>query len=124
MPGFLLRLLITAFGLWLAEAILPGVDIEGPVTLVVAALLLGIVNAFVRPLVVFLTLPLTVVTLGLFLLVVNGLMFALVAAMLDGFHLSGLGSAILGSLIVSVISWIASWTIGSHGRVEVLIVRG
>ena len=71
MPGFFLRVLITALGLWLAATLLDGVRIAGPLSLVLAALLLGFVNAFVRPLVVLLTLPLTLVTLGLFLFVVN-----------------------------------------------------
>ena len=123
MPGFLIRVLVTAFGLWLAETLLPGVTIDDAVTLLLAALLLGVVNAFVRPLVVFFTLPLTLVTLGLFLFVVNGLMIGLVAAMLGGFHVAGLFSAILASLIVGLVSWIASWTIGSGGRYEVMVVR-
>jgi putative membrane protein len=92
MSGFLVRLLIAALGLWLAQALVPGVEIHGTGTLLVAALLLGIVNAFVRPLVVLLTLPITIVTLGFFLWVVNAAMLGLVAALLDGFTLAGLGS--------------------------------
>jgi putative membrane protein len=86
-------------------------------------LLLGIVNALVRPVAVLLTLPLTVVTLGLFLLVVNAGMFALVAALLDGFRVAGFGSALLGSIIVGLTSWVASWYVGPRGRVEVMVVR-
>ena len=123
MLGFVIRLLITAGGLWLADVLVAGISIAGPFTLVIAALLLGIVNAFVRPLIVFLTLPLTVVTLGLFLLIVNGMMLGLVAALLNGFHVSGIGAATLGALIVSVTGWIASWYIGPTGRVEILVVR-
>jgi putative membrane protein len=123
MSGFLVRLLIAALGLWLAQALVPGVEIHGTGTLLVAALLLGIVNAFVRPLVVLLTLPITIVTLGLFLWVVNAAMLGLVAALLDGFTLAGLGSALLGALVVSFTGWIASWYVGSSGRVEVMVVR-
>jgi putative membrane protein len=123
MSGFLVRLLIAALGLWLAQALVPGVEIHGTGTLLVAALLLGIVNAFVRPLVVLLTLPITIVTLGFFLWVVNAAMLGLVAALLDGFTLAGLGSALLGALVVSFTGWIASWYVGSSGRVEVMIVR-
>jgi putative membrane protein len=123
MAGFLIRLAITALGLWLANQVLPGIDIRGTSTLVAAALLLGIVNALVRPVAVLLTLPLTVVTLGLFLLVVNAGMFALVAALLDGFHVAGFGSALLGSIIVGLTSWVASWYVGPRGRVEVMVVR-
>jgi putative membrane protein len=121
--GFLVRLLIGAAGLWLAQALVPGVEIHGTGTLFVAALLLGIVNAFVRPLIVLLTLPITVLTLGLFLWVINAAMLGLVARLLDGFTLHGLGSALLGALVVSLTSWIASWYVGSSGRFEVMIVR-
>src|SRR3990172_6060967 len=100
MPGFLVRVLITAFGLWVAAALVPGIRIDGLITLLIAALLLGVVNALVRPLVVLLTLPLTVLTLGLFLLVVNGLMLELVAALLGGFHVNGLWGAVVGSIFI------------------------
>lgn len=123
MVGFLVRLAISALGLWLAHAIVPGLEIEGTGTLVAAALLLGIVNALVRPLVILLTLPLTVLTLGLFLLVVNAAMLGLVAALLDGFRLAGFGAALLGSIVVGLTGWVASWYVGPRGRVEVLVVR-
>lgn len=123
MSGFLVRLLIAALGLWLAQALVPGVEIHGAGTLFVAALLLGVVNAVVRPLIVLLTLPITVVTLGLFLWVVNAMMLGLVAALLDGFTLAGFGSALLGALVVSFTGWIASWYVGSSGHFEVMIVQ-
>jgi putative membrane protein len=121
--GFLIRLAIGAFGLWLADQLLGGIRIEGTATLVVAALLYGVVNAVVRPLAIVLTLPITVVTLGLFLLVVNAAMFGLVAALLDGFHVAGFGAALLGSIVVGLTGWVASWYIGPKGRFEVLVVR-
>ena len=108
MTGCLLRLLIGALSLWLAAAIVPGMQISGVGTLFLAALLLGLVNAVVRPIFILLTLPLTLVTLGLFLLVVNAAMLGLVAAMLDGFSLDGFFPALLGSLIVSLTGWFAS----------------
>ena len=123
MPGFLIRMLVTALGLALAAALVPGIEIAGSVTLLAAALLLGIVNAVVRPLAVLFTLPLTLLTLGLFLLVINAAMLGLVAWLLDGFHIAGFFAALIGSLIVSFTSWIASWTIGPRGRVEILVVR-
>ena len=122
MLGFLLRLLISALGLWLAARLVPGMHIAGGGTLVAAALLLGIVNAVVRPLAILLTLPFTILSLGLFLLVVNAVMLWLVAAVLDGFQLNGLGAAILGSIVVGATGWIASWTVGPSGRYEVMIV--
>ncbi len=123
MAGFFVRALITAVGLWLANAIVPGIDIEMPGTLILAALLMGLVNALVRPIAILLTLPVTVVTLGLFLLVINAAMFGLVAAMLDGFHVSGFFSALFGWLIVSMTAIVASWFIGPNGRYEVLIIE-
>ena len=78
----------------------------------------------VRPVIVLLTLPITGLTLGVFLLVVNAAMLALVAALLYGFVLRGFLPAVLGSLVVSLTSWIAAWYIGPSGRVEILIVRG
>ena len=121
--GFAIRLAITALGLWLAQQVVPGIQIDGTGTLVAAALLLGIVNAVVRPLALLFTLPITVLTLGLFLLVVNAAMFGLVAALLDDFHVAGFGAALLGSLVVSLTSWVASWYVGPKGRLEVLVVR-
>ena len=123
MAGFFVRTLITAVGLWLANAIVPGIDIEMPGTLILAALLMGVVNALVRPFAILLTFPVTVVTLGLFLLVINAAMFGLVAAMLDGFHVSGFFSALFGWLIVSMTAIVASWFIGPNGRYEVLIIE-
>jgi len=111
------------FGLYLASAIIPGVQIVGLGSFIIAAVLLGLVNAFVRPVAFLLTLPLTIVTLGLFLFVLNAAMFGLVAAMLDNFSVAGLGSAILGSIVVSITSTIASWYIGPDGRYEVFVIR-
>jgi len=121
--GFLVRWFVSALSLWVASAIVPGMHIEGVGTLVLAALLLGLVNAVIRPIVLILTIPITILTLGLFLLVVNAAMLGLVAALLAGFTLSGLLPAILGSLLVSVVGSILSWTIGSGGRPDVLVVR-
>jgi putative membrane protein len=123
MTGFLIRLAIGMLGLWIAQAIVPGIHIEGAVTLALAALLLGLVNAVVRPLLVILTLPITLLTLGLFLLVVNAAMLGLVAALLDDFTISGFWSAVLGSVIVSVVTWAASAWIGPSGRFEILVVE-
>jgi putative membrane protein len=123
MSGFLIRLAIGAFGLWMADLLLSGISIDGTSTLLLAAFLLGVVNAFVRPIFVILTLPLTLLTLGLFLLVINAAMLGLVAAMLPGFHVAGFGSALLGSIVVSVVSWAASAWIGPSGRFEVLVVE-
>ena len=123
MPGIVLRLLIIMLGLVLASALLPGVTIEGTGTFILAAIVLGLVNGFVRPVAFVLTLPLTVITLGLFLLVLNAAMFGLAAAFLDGFAVAGFWSALFGALIVSITSTVASWYIGPDGRVEIYVVR-
>src|SRR5947207_10281842 len=118
MKGFFFRVAITALGLWAAATIVPGVRIDGWGNLLVAALLLGIVNAVIRPIILILTLPLTVLTLGLFILVVNGISLALVAWLMPGFTLSGLGAAILASIVVGLTSWLASAFVGGSGRIE------
>ena len=123
MVGFLLRAAITALGLWVASEILSGLVFDSTSKLIVAAILLGIVNAFVRPLAFILTLPITVVTLGLFLLVLNAGMVALVAWIVPGFAISGFWTAVGAALIVSLVSWAASSVIGPNGRVEVITAR-
>ena len=123
MNGFLLRWFIGSLGLWLAATIVPGVNVEGVGTLMIAALLLGVVNAIVRPLLIILTLPITVVTLGLFLLVINAAMLGLVAWFLPGLTIAGFLPALLGSIVISIVAWLASWFIGPRGRVEVLVIR-
>ncbi len=123
MNGFLVRMLITAISLWLADLLLDGIHLAGIGTVLGAALVLGIVNAFVRPIVVLLTLPLTIITLGLFLLVVNAMMLGLVAAVFSGFSISGFWSAVFGAIFVSFFSWLGSAFIGSNGRYEVMVVR-
>ena len=123
MTGFFLRCAIVALGLWLATKMLPGLQFDTAGTLLAAALLLGIVNAIIRPIAVILTLPLTLVTLGLFLIVINAGMLGLVALLLSGFAISGFWTAIVGSLIVSLTSWVASGLIGNTGRIEVISGR-
>ena len=123
MAGFVVRSLICALGLALAAWIVPSLEFRSNGVLLLAAVLLGVVNAIVRPVAVILTLPITILTLGVFLLVVNAAMLGLVAALLDGFELGGFWAALFGSLIVSFTSWMASWYVGPRGNFEVLIVE-
>jgi putative membrane protein len=123
MVGFLLRAAIAALGLWVASEIFDGLVVESASKLIVAGLILGLVNAFVRPLAFILTLPLTVLTLGLFLLVLNAGMVALVAWIVPGFEISGFWTAVGTALIVSVVSWAASSVIGSTGRIEIFTAK-
>ena len=121
--GFGVRLLVGGLGLCLASELVPGISVRDDWTLLGAAILLGIVNAIVRPVLVVLTLPITVLTLGLFLLVINAGMLGLVAALFQGFTIAGFGSALLGALVISITGWLASWFIGPRGRVEVIVQR-
>jgi putative membrane protein len=120
MTAFFLRVAIVALGLWLATTILSGITFNSPGTLLAAALLLGVVNAVVRPVAVILTFPLTLITLGLFLIVINALMLGLVALLLPGFHIGGFWTAAGAALIVSLTSWVASGLIGNNGKIEVI----
>jgi putative membrane protein len=124
MNGFLIRAAVVALGLWLASQIVPGVHILSPGSLIAAALLLGIVNAIVRPILIILTLPITLLTLGIFLLVINGLMIDLVSYFLSGFVVDGLWPATLAAIVVSLTSWVMSGWVGPpHGRIEVVTGR-
>jgi putative membrane protein len=123
MEGFLIRAVVVAIGLWLASKIVSGIAFNSTETLIAAALLLGIINAFVRPIIVILTLPITLLTLGLFLLVINALMIMLVAWFLPGFLVAGFWSAVFAAIIVSLTSWVMSGWIGPRGRIEVMTVR-
>ena len=105
---FIARAIFAALGLWLASAIVPGVAVTGVGSLMAAAILLGLVNAFVRPVVFILTLPLTLVTLGLFLLVVNAAMIGLVALLLKGFVVTGLVPGVLAAVVTGATSWIGA----------------
>ena len=108
MTKFALRAVIAAVGLWLATLLISGLQIADPVTLILAAVLLGVINAFVKPILVILTLPITILSLGIFLLVINAAMLGLVAWLLPGFTISGFGSALLGAIVVSITGLIGS----------------
>jgi len=118
MVGFLIRGLLTALGLWVASALLKGVHYTGFLSLLGAGLLLGVINAIVRPILVVLTLPITIVTLGLFLLVVNGLMVLLVSKMMHGFSVDSIWWAMATAIIVTFVGWAGNAFIGPRGRFE------
>jgi len=108
---FIVRTMITALSIFLVVSILPWVDIENPISLIVTAILLGLLNAILRPLLIFLTLPITVLSFGLFVFIINGLILYLVAALVPGFKLASFGVAILAAFLISLISWIINWLI-------------
>ena len=107
MTRFIVQAVVTALGLWLASIVVPGVDFVGEWALIWAAVLLGIVNAIVRPVLVVLTFPLTLVTFGLFLLVVNAATIGLTAVLLGGFVVDGFWAGIGAAIVTGVVSWIA-----------------
>jgi putative membrane protein len=107
MSRILIAWLITTIAILLAAYIIPGIRIAGASAAIIGAAILGILNGLLKPILVVLTFPLTIVTLGLFLLVLNALMFLLAGSLVDGFEVKSFWSALLGSLVVSVVSFIA-----------------
>ncbi len=106
---FIFRLLIHMVAILIISYLLPGViRVDGVWAALVAAFILGIVNAVIRPILIFFTLPITVLSLGLFLLVINGLMLWLVSAVVKGFQVNGFWGAVLGSILISIVSWVLS----------------
>jgi putative membrane protein len=121
MRHFVIRWLVTTVGVMVAAAFINGIHYDTTAALIGAALLLGILNAFVRPVLLIIGAPLILVTLGIFILIVNGLMLYWVPGIVTGFHVDSYGSAFWGAVVVSVISWILSaFFRGSDGRVHVL----
>jgi putative membrane protein len=107
MVRFIVQWLVTALGLWLSSVLIAGVEFSSTTVLILAALVLGLINAVIRPILVIITFPITVITLGLFLLVVNAAMIGLASAFFDGFTVSGFWPAIGAAVVTGVVSWIA-----------------
>lgn len=101
---FLMNWLVNAAALWVAVQVVPGLAVAGTTTLLLAALVIGLVNAVIKPVLLILTLPITVLTLGIFYFVLNGLLLYLAAALTPGFTVAGFGSAFVGALIVSAVA--------------------
>ena len=116
MLRFILQAVVTALGLWLAAYLVPGVEFLSTGSLVAAAVLLGLVNAIVRPVLVFVTFPLTVITFGLFLLVVNAATIGLTAMFLGGFVVDGLWAGVGAAVVTGVVSWLVGWMVPDERR--------
>ncbi|HZP40187.1 MAG TPA: phage holin family protein [Candidatus Binatia bacterium] len=123
MRGLVVRWLVSALALWLTSLIVRGIEIDGVVPLLFAAVTIGILNAVVRPVVLLLTLPLNLLTLGLFTLVVNAAMLWMAGEVVVGFHVRGFASALGGWLLLSFFTFVINLLIGESGRVEVVHVR-
>ena len=116
MPRFVLKFVIGALALWMSTKVVQGVGVDGTDTLILAAALLGIANAIVRPALVLLTLPLTIVSLGLFLFVVNGATVCLVGWLLPGMKVDSFGDAMLAALVIWIVSWAGEMLLGVRTR--------
>jgi len=121
--GFLARVLVSALAIFFAAAVVPGVEISGILAALGAGLVFGLINAIVRPVLVILTLPLTLVTIGLFLFVLNAFCFWLTSALVKGFEVHGFWSAMFGALLVSVVSWLLTAFLSDRGKVVVITRR-
>lgn len=121
--GFLARILLNALAIVLAGSIIPGISIDGLLSALAGGAALALINAVIRPVLLLLTLPITLVTLGLFIFVLNALCFWLVSAVVPGFHVAGFWPALGGALLVSVMSWIANAFVSDRGRVVVITRR-
>ena len=116
MVRFIVQWLVTALGLWLSSVLIAGVEFRDTTVLILAALVLGLINAVIRPILVIITFPITVITLGLFLLVVNAAMIGLTAMFLGGFAVNGLWAGIGAAIVTGVVSWIAGAFIGDEEK--------
>jgi putative membrane protein len=121
--GLLIRLVANALAILAAAYIVPGIEVAGGLSLLAAALVLGLVNAVVRPILLFLTFPFTLVTLGLFIFLLNAFCLWLTSWLVTGFEVHGFWAAVLGALIVSVVSWLVNVFLSDRGKVVAIARR-
>jgi putative membrane protein len=118
--GFLIRVLMNALAIYFAAAIVPGLELSGVVAALGSGLVLGLVNAVVRPILILLTLPFTLLTLGLFLFVLNGLCLWLTSWLVKGFEVHSFWAAVFGSILVSVVSWLLTTSVSDRGQIVMI----
>jgi putative membrane protein len=123
MKGILIRWIINAGALILMSYVIEGIEVDHILSAFVAAAVLGVINAVLRPILILLTLPITLLTLGLFVLIINGLMLSIAASVVKGFHVNGFWAAVFGALFLSVVSGIANAFINERGRIEYIEIR-
>jgi len=123
MRGIALRWLTLTGAILLASYMLDGIRIDGFMSAIGAAAILGILNAFFRPIALILTLPINVLSLGLFTFVINALMLKMASGVIGGFHVSGFWTAVFGALIISLVSWGLNTFINERGQVDVIDLR-
>jgi len=123
MRGLVLRWVVTAFALWLTSQVISGIELRGLGSVFIAALVLGILNAFLRPLVLFLTFPINLLSLGLFTFLINGFMLWLTSEVVRGFAVHGFWSAVIGAFLLSLISFALNVFVSDSGRIEYIYVE-
>jgi len=123
MKGLFIRWLILTLSILAAAYLLQGIEVSSFFSALFAAAVLGVLNAFFRPVLLLLTLPLNLLTLGLFTFVVNALMLLMTSGVIGGFHVQGFWSAVFGSLVISLVSWLLTSLVSDEGRIEVIVMR-
>ena len=118
--GIVTRVLVNALAIYLVANLVPGIEVHGVMSVLLAGLVLGVINAVVRPILLILTFPFTLVTLGLFIFVLNAFCFWLTAYLVQGFEVHGFLPALVGALLVSLVSWVLTAFLSDRGHVEVL----
>src|SRR3954470_13373643 len=113
---FLIRLVVNAVAVFLAAQLVPGISVTGMGAALIAGLILGFVNAIIRPILILLTLPFTILTLGLFIFVVNAVCVALAAWLVPGFTISGFGAAFIGAIVITLVSWLLNALVADDPR--------
>lgn len=123
MRGIIVRWLFLTFAIFLAAYIIDGIRITGLPAAVLAAAVLGFLNAFFRPILLILTLPLNILTLGLFTFAINAILLLMASGVISGFSVDGFGSALLGSLLISIVSWLLTSFVSERGTVQYIDLR-
>lgn len=118
MVGLLIRWLINAAALWLIAFVIEGIEVAGPLAAIVAAAVLGIINAVLRPIFILLTLPINILTLGLFTFILNGFMLYLASTLVRGFDIHGFWAAVFGALILSIVSALTTAFLSDEGHIR------
>ena len=123
MRGLLIKWIINSLAILIVTYIVKGIEVASPVTVIVVAFVLGIINAFLRPLIILITLPISIFTFGLFIFFINGFLFYAVSKIVKGFVIAGFWPAFFGALLFSIISLLLSLLVNEKGRIEIISKR-
>ncbi len=123
MRGFVIRWLVSAIALAITAWIIKGIEIHGIFSLLIATLVLGILNAIIRPILIILTLPINILSLGIFTFVINAIMLKITASVVEGFEIHGFWAAFIGAIFMSIISTLLTYFVSDRGKFEIIVVR-